>query len=160
MICRTIGDAMTIREFLEGDKRMVVLTLCALTVAVAVSVYVLEGAFTGGDTKRAVQLVQDYQIGPTSDERIVRYLQLKFPAEHRWHAEVLSSCHGYVRVIADVPTPQGVVAYLWDVDLIKGAIHPANPAGREILRELETLRAIHQRDAGGRATAVSGNKPP
>jgi hypothetical protein len=142
---------MTIREFLEGDKRMVALTLGALTVAVAVSVYVLEGAFTGGDTKRAVQLVQDYQIGPTSDERIVRFLQLKYPGPHHWTAEVLSSCHGYIRVTAQVPTKDGIIRYLWDVDLVKGAIHPANAAGKDVLRELELIRAAGHREAAARA---------
>ncbi len=140
-----------VKEFFEGDKRMVALTLMALVSAIAFSVYFVEGSFTGADTKKAVLLVQDYQIGPTSDERIARYLQLKFPGEHRWHGEVVSSCHGYVRVTASVPTQQGVVSYLWDVDLVKAGIHPANQAGREVLGELEALRAAADRAAEAKA---------
>lgn len=148
---------MTVKEFFEGDKRMVALTVVALLSAIGFSVYVLEGAYRGADTKKAVALVQDYQIGPTSDERIARYLQLKHPGEHRWHGSVLSSCHGYVRVTSEVPSAGGVVAYQWDVDLVKGAIYPANEAGRAVLQELEALRAAHgravQAAARGRAPA-------
>jgi hypothetical protein len=138
---------MTVREFFEGDKRIVALTLLALFTALAFSVYFIEGAFRGADTKKAVTLVQDYQIGPTSDERIARFLQLKHPGEHRWSGEVVSSCHGYVRVTAKVPVRGVLRSYQFDVDLVKGGIHPGNAQGREILAELEALRADHARRA-------------
>jgi hypothetical protein len=142
---------VTVKEFFEGDKRMVALTLMALCAALAFSAYFIEGAFRGADTKKAVTLVQDYQIGPTSDEQIARYLQNKFPGEHRWHGEVLSSCHGYVRVTAQVPTPRGVATYLWDVDLVKAGIHPANEAGKALLLELEAMKAARSRAAQAQA---------
>jgi hypothetical protein len=113
-------------------------TLAILVTALtAVGVRVMQSRFDAADLRNAADLVRTYTAaGPRTLEEVV---SRRHPdARITWHSSLRSGCFGYVRVRCRA----GRRTYLWDVDMGSVSIHPANPAGRSILRQME-------RDRGG-----------
>lgn len=118
---------------------IVVIGTIIFLVAATMTVRYVEQRFNGADVRNGVEIVQGYRA-PSG-----RLLQDALVARHpglprngiRWEGELLSSCYQYVRVRAIVTEPGGRSReYAFDVDINTVSIHPGNPNGLSVLREL------------------------
>lgn len=117
-------------------RAMIILT-CLFACSAAVQY--LEALFDRGDVRKALAVIEDFR-GPDG-RSIEAHLRERhgdqLASEPVWNIEIRSSCYGVMRATATVPLKQHApTVYRFDVDLVRGSIHPADDAGRKILADM------------------------
>jgi hypothetical protein len=111
------------------------IALVVVCVGVAISFRVVQGMFDRADHSKAELTVRTLTGpgGPTLEDVLAR----KDPGartDAAWSSEILSGCRGFVRVRCRLASAGG--EYVFDVDLVRRAVHPGNEAGKVALSEL------------------------
>lgn len=114
-----------------------VLGAVTLLVALAATLSWVRSRFEMADHRRAVELVSRHRPHPRGPD-----LQAALAARHdveaselRWRSEILSSCHGHVRVYAMVPGAEATT-YAFDADLVRPSVHPTDPKTVQLMATL------------------------
>ena len=122
--------------------------------ACVVAVSLLEGLFERRDLTRAAHLVQGFRdaAGRSIDDRLRARHRAEIAGEPVFELSIRSKLQGAVRVQATVPLDHAAAGaiYTFDVDVVSGAIHPADEAASDVLRQMR-----HAAPA-----ADAGNGPP
>ena len=114
------------------------LMILTTSMVAAASVVYLQSKFDEADRKAALSVVQLYK--PKEGRSVPEVLDERYPGRAPvWSTLNESSCYQHVRVRASVAADAAkpVVDYDFDVDINGPSIHPANPAGEQILSELD-----------------------
>ncbi len=118
-------------------KYMVLLTM---TLTAFVAIVVMQSKFDGADQRAAMALVQSTRSA--NGRTIVDVLDARHPGrEAVWSVGTESACFQHERVRATVtPTPAAEpIAYDFVVDINGPSVHPGNPAGESLLKQLAEM---------------------
>lgn len=118
-------------------KYMVLLTM---TLTAFVVIVVMQSKFDGADQRAAMALVQSTRSA--NGRTIVDVLDARHPGrEAVWSVGTESACFQHERVRATVtPTPAAEpIAYDFVVDINGPSVHPGNPAGESLLKQLAEM---------------------
>lgn len=127
------------------------LGISSAMVAVACILWV-QSKFDGADRKAALDVVQEYRSKQGAS--IPEVLDKKHPGQAPfWTVETQSSCFHHERVRAVVAG----VPYDFMVDIDGPSIHPGNPAGEDVLRDLGQPRPEGSAGPAPSSPAPSGS---
>ena len=131
------------------------MVLVTMTLLAFVAIVVLQSKFDGADQKAALNIVQ---TTPAKNGRtIVDVLDARHPGvAPYWSTATESACFQHVRVRASVlPEPTAAaIAYDFVVDINGPSIHPGNPAGEEVLRQLSEMPPASSAASSASASAA------
>jgi hypothetical protein len=119
--------------------RLAILFFCATG-----TVLILQSAFDASDHRKAERAVRNYTDGGA--KALGALVEERAPGG-AWTTEITHGCRGIVRVRYQA----GASLYEWDYEVPSHTIHPANPAGAELLTALVEAAPKHPPD-GGAAT--------
>lgn len=110
--------------------------IALFALGIVASFWLLEGAFAAGDHRKAQALVREHRLGGPTLEQFLLSRHADRTGPPAWSSHILSGCRGFVRVRCAIPRRGAApAAYVFDVDLPQKGIHPADEAGRSVLRE-------------------------
>ncbi|MEK6606117.1 MAG: hypothetical protein AABZ30_00480 [Myxococcota bacterium] len=116
--------------------------LAFVALGIVASAAVLESAFEGADHRKAVDLVRDHRLRELRLEDYLRSRHADSAGQAVWSSTVTSGCRGFVRVVCEIPRRAALPArYVFDVDLPRRSLHPADGQGALVLREFERASA-------------------
>jgi len=118
------------------------MVLVTMTLAAFIAIVVMQSKFDGADQKAAVGIVQLTRA--PNGRTIVDALEVRHPGKAPvWSVTTESACFQHERVRASVfPSPaEAPVNYDFVVDINVPAVHPGNPAGESLLKQLSELPA-------------------
>jgi hypothetical protein len=113
------------------------MVLVTMTLLAFVAIVVMQSKFDGADQKAAMALVQSTRA--PNGHTIVDVLDVRHPGKEAvWSVGTESACFQHERVRATVfPTPTAEpIAYDFVVDINGPSVHPGNPAGESLLKQL------------------------
>jgi hypothetical protein len=102
-----------------------------VTLIAFVSIFYIQSRFDGADRRAALGIVQSYRA--RGGWTIPELLDKRHPGKAAaWQVETQSSCRQHQRVEATIDgTP-----YVFGVDINGPSIHPGNPEGEAVMKEL------------------------
>jgi hypothetical protein len=139
-------------NFVKISRTLLIASTCLVAAGVIAFV---QSKFDTADQRAALTIVQQYH--PKGGQSVPDVLAAKHPgAAPVWSAYTESACFQHVRVRATVDTGGTAAATNYDfvVDINGPSIHPGNPLGEGLLREIGSA------PAGSAPPAPSGSAPP
>ena len=116
--------------------RLAILFFCATG-----TVLILQSAFDASDHGKAERAVRNYTDGGAKS--LGALVEERAPGG-AWTTEITHGCRGIVQVRYQA----GASRYAWDYEVPSHTIHPANPAGADLLAELVQAAPTPPADGG------------
>jgi hypothetical protein len=122
-----------------GRPYRIVVVVTFAMLALATMSY-LARSFAKGDSKRAVEAVQDHLQAIGGEAAIRKVLSDRYhmaAPELSWWGRVTSNFYGVVRVTLVAKEADREEQFVWEFGLISGELVPKNDAAAELLQKME-----------------------
>ena len=139
-------------DILKISRTLLIGSTCLVAAAMIAFV---QSKFDAADQRAALSIVQQYH-SKGGGRSVPEALEARHPGRAPiWSTHTESACFQHVRVRATVDSGTASAAANYDfvVDINGPSIHPGNPLGEELLRDLGSA------PAGSAAPAPSGSAP-